>query len=199
MEVWRDVKGYEGLYLVSNLGRIKNVLYRHSSKIKGKQGKLVARDKLLKPFHTHKGYLLIDLSDLNNIKKTYSMHRLVLEAFTECTPNLFVNHINGIKDDNRLENLEWVTASENTRHAIRTGLFKPGKHLPKRPGKEVQALKYGVIVDTYPSIREMCRTLNLNNGDVTISIKRNNGNQKVKGYSFRLTGRITLKGDKSDG
>lgn len=64
-EVWKDVVGYEGLYLVSNLGRVKNIKYRHGSKIAGKEGKIVVRDKILKPFPTRKGYMYIELKKLN--------------------------------------------------------------------------------------------------------------------------------------
>lgn len=62
-EVWKDVVGYEGLYLVSNLGRVKNIKYRHGSKIASKEGKIVVRDKILKPFPTRKGYMYIELKN----------------------------------------------------------------------------------------------------------------------------------------
>ncbi len=189
-EVWKDVVGYEGLYLVSNLGRVKNIKYRHGSKIASKEGKIVVRDKILKPFPTRKGYMYIELKKLNGEGKTCKVHRLVMDAFTEPHPDMQVNHINGIKSDNRLENLEWVTQSENIRHAIRTGLYIPRNNVCERPKKEVQLLKDGVVIGTYPSIREMCRVNNLNNGNVTSCLNGKRGYKSVNGYTFKLTGRI---------
>ena len=189
-EIWKNVVGYEGLYLVSNLGRVKNIRYKHGSKVAGVEGKIVVRDKILKPFSTSKGYMHIELSKLNGESKTFKVHRLVMEAFTSPCSDMQVNHINGIKSDNRLENLEWVTQSENTRHAIKLGLYIPKTKICDRPKKEVQLLKDGIVVATYSSIREMCRENNLNNGNVSSCLHGKRGYKSVNGYTFKLTGRI---------
>lgn len=117
MEEWKDIQGYEGLYQVSNLGRVKS-LYRLNSrgqKIKG---------KILKYSINPKGYAIVILCK-NGITKTISVHRLVAIHFIENPNNLnVINHIDGNKINNNITNLEWCTQSENVKHAYRTGLAK---------------------------------------------------------------------------
>ena len=105
-EIWKDIVGYEGLYQVSNLGRVKSL------------GNTKARkEKILLGVSISDNYLQIGLNK-NGERKRYVIHRLVAEAFI---PNPLnkpqVNHINGNKKDNRVENLEWWTQCENIRHS----------------------------------------------------------------------------------
>lgn len=109
-EVWLPVKGYEGLYSVSNYGRIKS-LPRYTTK-----------GRILKP-HTNKrnGYTYVSLSK-NNVRATKRVHVLVMEAFRgfvggSFNPNCVIDHIDGDKTNNKLENLEMVTQAENDRRA----------------------------------------------------------------------------------
>lgn len=112
LEVWKDINEYEGLYQVSNLGRIKS-LKRNT-----------AREKIMKPKENRDGYFIVNLCKNGNIT-TKKIHRLVAENFIPNPENKYsVNHINGIKKDNRIENLEWATASEQAKHAVKTGLWK---------------------------------------------------------------------------
>lgn len=110
VEVWKDVVGFEGLYKVSNLGRVI------SNRINYHKG-----TKFLAPFDNG-GYDRITFR-VNYKDYKFLVHRLVAEAFIPNPENKgFVNHIDGNKRNNSVENLEWVTKSENTRHAIRIGL-----------------------------------------------------------------------------
>jgi len=108
-EIWKDVIGYEGTYQVSSMGRVKSLKSgkrRHGRILRGQ------RDK--------DGYLRVGLCR-DGERKSFMVHRLVLEAHVgpTPTPEHEVNHRNGDKTDNRVENLEWVTHQQNCNHAYR--------------------------------------------------------------------------------
>lgn len=109
-EEWRDIKGFEEHYQISNYGRIKSF----------RKGEV----KILKPYVAPNGYLLISLQN-NDKKKKNSIHRLVAEAFIPNPDNLpEVDHKFGNKFDNYVENLGWVSSLENVSRAIELGLLK---------------------------------------------------------------------------
>ena len=112
-ETWKDIAGYEGFYQVSNSGRVKS-LDRYMDRLDGKRGYRIS--KILKPQYNWKGYKSVTLKKNGTYKPMFA-HRLVALHFIPNTENKpQVNHINGIKDDNRVENLEWCTAKENIQH-----------------------------------------------------------------------------------
>jgi hypothetical protein len=104
--IWKDIRGYTGLYKVSNTGKIKNV----------------KRNTLLKPAITKKGYCIVALSK-HNKATTKNLHRLVAKAFiANPKRKKEVNHKDGNKLNNNDWNLEWNTSSENHLHAFSIGL-----------------------------------------------------------------------------
>lgn len=119
VEIWEDITGYEGFYQVSNMGRVRSVdrVISHSH-----SGYSTYKGRVKKTSFDTRGYPHASLT-VNCVCKTFKIHRLVAQAFI---PNPekkeTVNHKNGIKTDNRVDNLEWMTNTENMRHAHATGL-----------------------------------------------------------------------------
>ena len=157
-EIFKDIESYEGVYQISNLGRIK-------SYFKNEEGKI-----LKSCIHTQ-GYEMVNL--YGDIKKMGFIHRLVAKAFIPNPQNKKeVNHINGIKNDNRLENLEWATRSENELHAHKTGLKKESR------GKDnalsipvVQLTLDNVIVANYAGASEAARQIGGHQSDISSCCK----------------------------
>lgn len=118
-EIWNNIPGYEGIYQVSNCGRVRSI-DRIVDKNDGRSQ--FYKGKLISPFKgTTCSYLSIALSKNNEVKK-FLIHRLVAMSFLGLQPNsdLEVNHKNGIKTDNRVDNLEVVSHQANIEHSIKT-------------------------------------------------------------------------------
>lgn len=124
MELWENVQGYEGLYQVSNLGRIKSLLFINNVCIK-------EREKILKIETNKKNRQHIALYK-NGKRKNMAVHRLVAKAFIPNPNNLpQINHIDGNPKNNKVENLEWCSASYNMKHAYANNLLKLKKYNEK--------------------------------------------------------------------
>jgi hypothetical protein len=119
-EVWKDIKGYEGLYQISNLGNVRSLGFSICSR----HNKITHREgKILKPILKSTGYYAFNLCGKNG-RKMHDMHRLIATHFIPNPENKReINHINCIKTDNSLSNLEWVTRKENATHAYKNNLF----------------------------------------------------------------------------
>ena len=118
-EHWKPIIGFEGLYEISDLGRVKSLSRYVKSKA---NSKMKIPERILKTGKNKCGYALVVLMK-NNKRHNKLVHRLVAKAFINNPENYaVVNHIDGNKHNNSLENLEWCTSKENIHHAMRIGL-----------------------------------------------------------------------------
>ena len=149
MKYWKKIKNYED-YEVSNDGEVKST----GITTKYADGRVITKpSKILKPYKTKNGYLNVYIYK-NKKPKCFGIHRLVAQVFIDNPNNLEqVNHINGDKQDNRVENLEWCTSSYNQYHAIKHGL--------KRSKQINQYDLKGNLIKTWFNIGEITRYYNV--------------------------------------
>ncbi len=180
-ELWKDVIGYEKLYQVSNLGRIKSLKYKNKFNI----------EKIIKPRDVGRGYLAVILYKNKKIKNLY-VHRLVAQAFILKSENkLYVNHKDGIKYNNNVNNLEWCTQSENVKHFFnkldsskrrkQMGLLAKKRINEKNPhykGKVI-CLNTGTI---YLSAMDASKKVNIST--TSLSLLLNKKKEFINGYKF---------------
>lgn len=152
-EIWKNIEGYEGYYKISNLGKVNSLRNK----------------KILKPYLSD-GYYRVTLC-VNGNRKIYKIHRLVAKSFVLNTHNkLHVNHMDGNKINNNIDNLEWCTNHENRIHAALIGLMPYGenhcnskltnkqvleirkKYIPFKYGQTKLAKEYGVHHSTIQDI-----------------------------------------------
>ncbi len=129
-EIWKPVRNYEELYKVSNLGRV----YRIGAHVKRLNHLMYVPVRMMGSLDNGKGYLRIKLTKENKSKRIM-LHRIIAEAFIPNPQNKrCVNHLDGNKKNNCIENLEWCTHSENVNHSIKIGTFHmshPNKRINK--------------------------------------------------------------------
>lgn len=167
IEIWKDIKGYEGLYQVSNLGRVKSLSKTVRSAIQ-KCGTRTTVDKIVRQAKISSGYYRVGLSN-NKVHKGYLVHRLMAIAFIPNPDNLEqVNHKDGNKLNNSLDNLEWVTRSENAIHSFKLGL-------------SYQAKAIAINVYSYPEKVFIKRFNNMLAASVFTKVNRSNIYHILKG------------------
>jgi len=156
-ELWKDIPESNGIYQVSNLGRVKSL--KHN------------KEKILKGSPEGRGYLRVCLW-MNKKLKQASIHRLVLQVFKpdEYFEGAVCNHRNGIKDCNTLENLEWCTQKQNCEHAVKTGLLKPSYGNTKLNQKIVNIIRYA-YTSKYFNQKELANIFNVDTTTVGCIIR----------------------------
>lgn len=168
-EIWKWIDGYENMYQVSNLGRVRSVdrdVYCEVSPNKLQH----IYGKVLKQGTNHKGYPIVHLSK-DGKQKTITVHRLVALTFIENPLNLpQVNHIDGNKTNNNVSNLEWCDNSYNQIHAHKTGLFPKYEDTVGwgRPARPVAMLDFNTkeVLKTFETLASVQRETGINQSSV---------------------------------
>ena len=142
-EIWKTVIEYEDLYEVSNQGRVRRIAPYSYNKWRGDRGRL---PRVLKP-SSNRGYPQVALYSWDGRgKKTHAIHRLVASAFLgPCPPHKQHNHIDGNKKNNGVTNLEYITPSENVRHAQRLGLIRKRERGYENPTAKLSEQQVEII------------------------------------------------------
>lgn len=178
-EVWKNISGYEGLYEVSSLGRVRSLPHKAYNKL---IGEYISKEKILKQGSLVRGYKGVGLYK-NGKEKTQKVHRLVAEAFIP-NPNNYpeVNHKNEDTSDNRVTNLEWCTSKYNSNYGTRTQRIAQ-KNLNRNKSKRVLQLDLsGNLIHVWPSASETQRN-GFSQGNVSACCR---GERKThKGYKWQ--------------
>lgn len=172
-ETWKDIKGYEGLYQVSNLGRVKGL----------------KRNKILKPGKDKDGYLYVTLYNMYKLKGQ-KVHRLVAQTFIlnpENKPQ--VNHIDGNKQNNIVNNLEWCTRLENIEHAWKTGLMKVhyGRAKQCKKAKKIYQInpQNNQIINVYYGNRDVERKTGYDHSSISKCCRNRKNYKTYGGYKWQ--------------
>ena len=180
-EIWKDIEGYDGRYQVSNRGRIKSLPHVQ----KNRYSKYTTKEKILAPRFDGDGYCCAALYT-GGKREDRRVHRIVAETFI---PNpegkAFINHKDGVKTNNSVENLEWCTAAENAQHAFRTGLNRGYRGQENKISRKICQLTLdGKFLRFWHGVREIKRELNISYQNVEACLKGRRAN--AGGYKWTI-------------
>lgn len=178
------LNGYEGLYQVSNLGRVKSLSRFHKTDERYSSIGYTSKERILKPGTDGWGYLYVALSK-DKKRKNKRIHRLVAETFIPNIKNLQqVNHIDGNKKNNKVDNLEWCTREYNMQEAFRLGLVgrpKSKEHYKSRTIKQYDL--QGNFIREWNCLRDIERELNYRHTNISACCRGKL--KRVYGYIWR--------------
>lgn len=180
-EIWKDIAGFEGWYQVSNMGRVRSldreIVFNNGN---SDHAIMIKKGKILSITKQTQGYSQVGLCK-NGTQKSYRLNRLVAIAFIQNPMQKpEVNHIDGNKDNNRVDNLELVTSKENQQHAIKTGLADRSKK--RKPILQID--KNGNVIAEFDSIKQAAQKLGFSKGNICYACKGHR-NRKAYGYFWR--------------
>ena len=171
-EVWETIDGHPN-YLVSNIGRVKRLAHWAKRTRKNPHGcstPLYFEDKILNQRLVN-GYPTVNFR--GGERKSYKVHRLIAIAFIPNPENKpHINHINAIRNDNRIENLEWCTHDENMAHAVRTNLTCKGSKNGQAKLTDEQVLKIRKLFAEGANKSRLSRQFNISRGSIKKAIEK---------------------------
>ena len=170
-EIWKDIPNYEGHYQASNLGRIRSIK---------------KETKILKEINRNDGYKYVNLSK-NGKSKPIKVHKIIAKTFLSNPQNFpVINHKDGNKINNSIDNLEFCTQSHNLKEAYKLGLKKPNKINIRKRKKVLQKDKSGKIIKIWDSIKEASIKLNIKDSNISqvCKNKRNYAGNYIWEYAY---------------
>lgn len=191
IEEWRAVVGYEGLYEVSSFGRVRSIdrVITHNNK-KGMKSYRQLKGKTLKLGKDGHGYNHVNLGK-NGVNKFKSVHRMVAEAFIpKIDGKNYVNHIDSNPLNNKVENLEWCTSSENNIHGWRSG-----SRIATNAKKVNMYTKDMDFIKTFNSIAEAGRCTGICENDIRACCNKPDKCKSAGGYKWRLYSKDVCQND----
>lgn len=166
-EIWKDIPEYENIYQASNFGNIKSI----------------KRNIILKPIIRNDGYLFVNLSK-NGKSKPIKIHKIIAKTFLNNLYNYpVINHKDGNKSNNKVDNLEYCSQSYNLKEAYRIGIRKANKTNVGKRKKILQINKNGKIINEWNSIKEASIQLHIKDSNISQVCK--NKRNYAGGYIWR--------------
>lgn len=188
-EIWRDICGYEGMYMVSNLGRVKSIERMIPYKRGNSDSTRYIKEGVLSICVGKRGYCVVKLGRKS---PTMTIHRLVAQSFIPNPENKpCVNHIDGNKLNNNVDNIEWCTYRENNIHAINMGLLDPAYWKGKfgkqnhRSKPVNQYSKNGEYIQTFESVSDAVKAMKLkSNSSIAMCANHRKHQLTAGGYKW---------------